>query len=321
MKRRDPTLLKYSLILLYKIIGKIYDKDKRIARRLPHYFPTYRSFAGESLNQILRYASSPRSFSPQGIVIEPTNHCNLKCKHCTAQTNDEERGYMDYEFYKRILDTNPQITCLMLSRYGEPFLHPRIFEMIEYAKGKNIYVFTYTNGVLLSEDKIDRIFASRLDEINFSVEGTGEEYEKNRGISYDILKRNLECLIDKRRTTGSKIRIGINMTEIDGKDDNAEAVKREWQGRVDYIDIGPLVGRRMSIRTASCRILWRNTVIRWDGTAFPCCIDMNSSLALGDLKTASLKEIFNGDKAVSLRESHLKRKFPEVCKYCGPIFG
>ncbi len=314
-------VLKLPLIAVYGLVGKIFNFDKRIAKRLPDYFPTYRSFFGELANQLLRCAGSARSFLPQGVVIEPTNNCNLKCAHCSARINGEPRGYMDYDFYKGILDANPQITCLMLSRYGEPFLHPRIFDMIEYAKKKGIYVLVYTNGSMVSPENIDRILASGLDEINFSMEGVGRQYEENRGIPYNKLRNIIDDLLKKRAVSGSKLKIGITIARIDSDDNGVDTVKREWGGKIDYIDVEPLIGTKSPERKASCRTLWRNAVVRWDGAVFPCCIDMKAELCIGDLKNSTLKEIFNSPKALSLRSSHLKGAFPEVCKYCDNIFG
>ncbi len=321
MKKPRVPAMKYPLLLIYRIVGIIFRQDGRIAKRLPDYFPTYRSFFGELLNQFFRLMGMPRSFQPQGVILEPTNSCNLKCEHCSARINEEKRGFMEYDFYTHIIDSNPQITCLMLSRYGEPLLHPRIFDMITYAKRKGIYVFLYTNGTLLSEKMSDMILSSGLDEIFFSLEGTGEDYEKNRGFQYEKLKDSMEHLIRKKETAGSDIKIGINVAGLDGIDRRLDAVRREWGDKVTYVETEPLIGTKSSPRDRSCRTLWRNAVIRWDGIVFPCCIDMNSSLAIGDAKKNTLKEIFNGPEALSLRRRHLEKRFPSVCKTCDKMFG
>lgn len=312
---------KYPLFLLYNLVGGVFSQDKRISGRLMLYFGTYRSFIGEFLNQILRYIGSPRSFLPQGILIEPTNLCNLKCGHCSTQRNNEQRGYMDFELYKSILDTNPQITCVILSRYGEPFLHPKIFEMIAYAKLKNIYVATYTNGTLLSHEKSDMVLKSGLDEIIFSLEGIDDGYEKNRGSSYEALREKMLYLIDARNSSGSNLRIGINTAKIAEGDDYIRKVQDGWHDKVDNIDIEPLIGDRSTPRKTKCRTLWRNAVVRWDGIVFPCCVDIKGSLAMGDIKKNTLREIFNGDKAIAIRKSHIEKEYPPVCRYCDAFFG
>ncbi|MEK6715215.1 MAG: radical SAM protein [Candidatus Omnitrophota bacterium] len=321
LEKRKMLLSKYPLLLIYRLISGIFSYDSRIARRLPNYFPAYRSFGVEFLNQFLRLIHSPKSFLPQGIVIEPTSYCNLRCKHCIPQAINEDRGYIDYELYKYILDDNPQLTCLILARNGEPFLHPRIFDLISLAKSKNIYVSLYTNGILVSDEKANRILSTGLDEINFSMEDIENGYEKNRGISYHKLKHNMGLLIKKRNQIRSSLKIGINIAVIEKDDYAVRAIQKEWDSQVDHIDVEPLMGEKISLRTKSCHTLWRNLVVRWNGIVLPCCIDMNSTLVMGDIKNNSLKEIFNSSNAKAIRESHIKNKFPPVCKYCDEFFG
>lgn len=314
-------LIKYPLAIIYYFAGLLFYQDRRITKRLYDYFPTYRSLVGEFLNQFYRCLGSPRSFLPQGIVIEPTNYCNLRCAHCTAQAVDERKGYMDYEFYKHILDDNPQLTCLILTTNGEPLLNPRICDMIAYAKSKGIYVSMYTNGILLNRKMADRISDTGLDEINFSLESTGEEYEKNRHVQYGALKQNIEYMIDKKKLMRSDLKIGLNVARTGDDDSSIRMVRNEWEGKVDHIDVEPLMGKRSFPRKTSCRTLWRNAVVKWDGVVLPCCIDMCSTLAMGDLKKNTLKEIFNNAKAIAIRKSHLDRKYPAVCAYCDILFG
>ncbi len=321
MQKAVLSLVRIPLAVIYRLIGPLFYQDEMIPKRLARYFPSYRSFLGESLNQLLRCMGSTRSFLPQGIIIEPTNCCNLKCNHCTTQRADEKKGYMDYDFYKTILDHNPQLTSIILTRNGEPLLHPNIFKMIRYAREKNIYVSIYTNGVLLSKEGRDGIFDSDLSEINFSMEGVGTEYERNRLVSYKTVKENLEYIIQRRNVLKSELVIGINVTKITDDDKAIKMIRKEWQERVDHIFVEPLMGRRPFPRTRACRTLWRNAVIRWDGTVLPCCIDVSSTLVLGDLKKDDLVQIFNGSQATAIRKSHLDGKFPPVCKLCDEISG
>lgn len=321
MKNAGKRIFKYPLILIYGLVGMMFREDERIARRLRDYFPTYRAFFIEFLNQFLRCIGSPRSFLPQGLLIEPTNCCNLRCRHCTPQVINEKRGYIDYGFYKKILDDNPQLICLILTMNGEPFLHPRIFDMIKYARDKNVYVAIYTNGVLLGREKADRVLDAGLNELIFSLEGIGEEFEKNRGASYDLVRQNMIYLVEARDTRKSELKIGINIARIDDSGANIRIINEAWGKKVDYIDTEPLMGRPAALRRASCRTLWRNAVVRWDGIVIPCCLDMENTLIMGDLKKNTLKEIFNGPEAVALRKSHLKGEYPPVCKYCSTHFG
>jgi radical SAM protein with 4Fe4S-binding SPASM domain len=295
-------VMKLPLLLFYSIVGNLYPEDDRIALRLFEYFPT-------------------SAYKVQGILIEPTNICNLKCRHCTTQSiPNNKKGNMSLNLFRKILDDNPQLTCIILTRNGEPFTHRYIFEMIRFARDKGIYVTVYTNGILLNEEKITRIFESDLSEINFSMEGVGDYYNYNRGKPYDAIKSVINRLIEERNKRGSRLKIGINAT-IAEDIRYANAVKKEWENIVDFVTIEPLMGNSRERRSSSCRTLWRNLVITWNGDVLPCCVDMYGKLLLGNVNRQSLREIFNGPKVKELRKRHLRSDFPKICSLCHPYHG
>ncbi len=45
---------------------------------------------------------------------------------------------MDFELFTHIIDENPGINRLSLNNWGESLAHKEIFQMIEYAKEKDI---------------------------------------------------------------------------------------------------------------------------------------------------------------------------------------
>jgi len=209
----------------YRIVGRVFAQDERIAKRLPRYFPTYRSAVKESLNQIWRLLGRDRGFDVQGIVVEPTDVCNLRCRHCAAQGKPRaKKGYMDLGLFKSILDDNPQLTCLILTRNGEPLVHPKVFEMVEYARMRGIFVTLYTNGTLLDSERIEKVFASGLSELDFSLEGIGEHYQKNRGRAYAALASTITKVLRERDRRGAPLRIGINTAII------AQGDRVAWNG-------------------------------------------------------------------------------------------
>ena len=254
-------------------------------------------------------------------MIEPTNICNLRCRHCSTQIIDNvKKGYMDFNLYKRIIDDNPQLTTIILTRNGEPFMHPRIFDMIRYATEKKIYVITYTNGLLLDDEMINNIFKSDLSEINFSMEGTGGYYRYNRSADYAVLESNIRKVLQVRDKKKSSLAVGI-AAAITGDPVHIKDIEEKWNKIVDYIMVEPLMGKKASPRKASCKTLWRNAAVAWDGRVVPCCIDMEDTLLLGNLQHMSFKEIINGPEARKIRKKHLQGNYPDVCKYCDPHFG
>jgi len=274
---------KLPLRLFYYAVGKLYREDHKIAMRLFRYFPTYRSSLVEIVNQLHRVFRRTSSCDVQGVQIEPTNICNLRCRHCTTQKgpNKTKKGFMSLELFKKIIDDNPQITCLILTLNGEPLVHRKIFDMIRYARDKGIYVSIYTNGMLLNDKNIPRIFESGLSEITFSMEGIGEYYEHNRGKPYEKIESIINKVLEERNKRGSPLIVVVNAT-FDEDIRHANIVKETWEGIVDYVMFEPLMGGSREQRTIPCRTLWRNLVVMWNGDVVPCCVDMYGNVPLPD---------------------------------------
>ena len=99
---------------------------------------------------------------PSNLFIEPTNLCNLKCRMCPQNDNENvERGFMDMETYRKVIDEslrNGKRTAIFFHKDGEPLLHDGLFEMIEYAVSKKAAYRTHlsTNAHLLNEERIKK---------------------------------------------------------------------------------------------------------------------------------------------------------------------
>lgn len=69
----------------------------------------------------------------------------------------------------------------------------------------------------------------------------------------------------------------------------------------------------MANRIPKCIVPWVYLDILPDGTVIPCC---SNSTELGDLKSQSFEEIWNGDKMNQFRLDMLKDNLPESCMFC-----
>ena len=92
-------------------------------------------------------------------------------------------GVMNLDFYKKIIDecvANGTKAITLASR-GEPTLHPKLSEMLEYASGKFLEIKLNTNATRLNEKLIRKILESQVNEVVYSVDESSEEkYEKIR---------------------------------------------------------------------------------------------------------------------------------------------
>jgi len=104
----------------------------------------------------------PRYYkAPPAIQIEPTNFCNAKCISCSAPRSSRNKGYMDFKFFKKIVDEASQIGTKRIDLYlhGEPLLHSGLIDMIRLIKRLGIKIQIATNGMLLNKKKRKDCFA------------------------------------------------------------------------------------------------------------------------------------------------------------------
>lgn len=112
---------------------------------------------------------------PAFAQIEPVGQCNLRCRMCPVAYRGEggpgkPSALMPYETFREIVDAFPALAELQLQGMGEPFLHPRFFEMVRYAVARGVTVSTNTNLTALSERRAAQCIASGLQTLHVSID-------------------------------------------------------------------------------------------------------------------------------------------------------
>ena len=82
--------------------------------------------------------------SPFAISIETNTNCNLRCPECPTgnSTLTRSTGKIDTTQFKSIVDSVYKKTFyLNLFLQGEPFMHPELATMAEYAVKKKMFVW------------------------------------------------------------------------------------------------------------------------------------------------------------------------------------
>tara|TARA_B100001027_G_scaffold215964_1_gene191089 strand:+ start:4522 stop:5856 length:1335 start_codon:yes stop_codon:yes gene_type:complete len=121
---------------------------------------------------------------PLSVDIEIAAICDLACPHCHREYLVTPDKIINEELYKNIVDQAVKIgvPSLKLIWRGEPLLHPKLKDLITYAKKSGILdVIINTNATNLDEKKAKEIIDSGLDTLIYSFDGgTKETYEKMR---------------------------------------------------------------------------------------------------------------------------------------------
>mgnify|MGYP000872159639 CR=1 FL=1 len=118
------------------------------------------------------------------LYIEPTTKCNFSCITCIRNSWEEEYENMEWGTFERIIKNIkelPNLEAVFLGGFGEPMMHPRIFDMIEVLKDLKLKVEMITNGSFLNEKVINQLIDLKLDGIFVSFDSPDEkEYNEIR---------------------------------------------------------------------------------------------------------------------------------------------
>ncbi len=269
---------------------------------------------------------------PTHIDIEVAVSCQMRCPMCRRKQmpTDLRYGMMDFDLYKKIIDesVNRGVYSVKLSWRGEPLLHPKIIQMVTYAKERGIRDVAFlSNGERLTQALAEGLVDAGLDWISISVDGIGETYDRIRWpeTSEGILKKvtMLKKYRDDVHRKKPLIRIQTIYAAIKNNPSKYFALWETIGDKVYVIADQARADNNPFPRDPSytCYEPWRRIVIGWDGIVPNCICDYDNLNPLGDVKTQTIYEIWHGNKFEQLRTQIRARKFREhaVCQECHDI--
>lgn len=282
------------------------------------------------------------------IAVHITQKCNLNCVYCNQ--HNQKIPDMDFEKFCRLADEAKKngIREITLAG-GEPFVHPQIFEMLNYCKSKNMKVCIYTNGTLIGEDTATRLamikglsLVFKLDSPFSYEEHVGSDvYKKVSGTitlctskdiksvaRINVTKKNIKHLrgiIKKSFELGAEPVIERHMPlKQDAQNRKLELNTKEWQKALkEYYECR---AKHLGVSTKSFQAYKNNQakivgykcfgfnstiVIRANGDAVPCGLALDE-LSVGNINKQPLSSILK--EYYNQRE--IWRKIPKECKNC-----
>lgn len=109
------------------------------------------------------------------LCFEIIEACPNECKFCSSNSCIDKKQVISFDDFKRVIDyfmSEGGIEELSLSG-GEPFLHPDLFKMVEYAKSFQIRTVLFTSGVKKSipfDEKTIKIVLNEMEKILEEIE-------------------------------------------------------------------------------------------------------------------------------------------------------
>lgn len=112
--------------------------------------------------------------------------CNLKCLHCGSDCRvDDIRLDMPFEDFERVIDEVSHIAnpndILVITTGGEPLVRKDIVECGKRISEKGFMWGMVSNGLLLTESKLNELIDAGLKTIAISLDGFAEDHNWLRG--------------------------------------------------------------------------------------------------------------------------------------------
>jgi MoaA/NifB/PqqE/SkfB family radical SAM enzyme len=164
---------------------------------------------------------------PEVLQIDIINKCNQSCMYCwihsklltISKSKEWHEQKMDFAFFKKIIDCAKETNTkeIRLCADGEPLLHPKFMDMVEYVKRQDMNLQIVTNGSLLSKKMIDRFFEIGVDKLQITISATNaKKYAKIHNSNekeFERLKENL-FYINKLKIKNNINKPFINLVNI-----------------------------------------------------------------------------------------------------------
>ena len=129
------------------------------------------------------------SFKLNSVYYYITGGCNLNCRHCwiTPDCTDTD---LDLQSIKNMINEIHDIGVRHIRiTGGEPFLRNDIFEIIRFARYKNIDITIETNGTFISTKEAEQLYKLRISGISVSIDGFDPgNHDEFRGVKGSFYK-------------------------------------------------------------------------------------------------------------------------------------
>jgi radical SAM protein with 4Fe4S-binding SPASM domain len=284
-----------------------------------------------------------RPHEPHLHQIEPTNHCPYTCVMCPRSKHMKRKtGFMDLGLYQKVMDEVATYAEPVRSReielfhFGESLLHPEIQGMVGYASDHGLKITLSVNGPQLNPGLAQGILEKAPYKIIVSLDGNDQEtYQAARGKNADFAKAlsNIETLISLRERMRSGTLISVRMIEMNINHEQVQAFQKRWEGKNIEVEIRQFFpwGEKEMVALGKvekyppfmpCPFPWQYLVVQWNGDVVACCRDYNAVNTMGNVKDATLKEIWNSSRYEDFRQQMASGEFKNnpICPECLAIY-
>jgi len=154
---------------------------------------------------------------PYHVHFQLTRRCNFRCLSCCVWKNEADlTSELKLEEIKILAENLRKIGVKSVALTGgEPLLRKDLFEIINIFKKNNFIVRLQTNGCLINEDFIEKIFSIGLDDIYVSLDSLKPDiFTKINGLENENIFYKVVENIKKTSVIAKKYGVGVFLTTV-----------------------------------------------------------------------------------------------------------
>jgi radical SAM protein with 4Fe4S-binding SPASM domain len=280
--------------------------------------------------------------TPIHIFIDPSAACNFQCQFCfNADKSRTHHEIMPFSLFTKIIDDLKgfphRLKAIRLYGFGDPLMNRRLSDMVKYTKeaGVTDFVEFTTNGWWLEPDVNRRLVSAGLDAITISVPGLNEKKIKEicgRDVDLFSYIRNVADFYDHK----GNCRVHVKLTNYDLTQGDVALFYELFGDICDEISIDNVVpiwpnlkgdlkvpDKNIYMREIEpvkvCPYIFYHITIHATGEVSTCFTDWDRQNILGNVKTESVVDIWNGEKLRARRINMLEGFKEGICVGCNQL--
>ncbi len=210
---------------------------------------------------------------------------------------------------------------IQLHGYGDPLIDRNMPEYVKLLSERGFCSYFSCNPANINMDKTVQMFENGLDYIKYSIESVDDDIHKSiRGEASNFTEsyQRICRLLELKQARNYKTVVVITMLDLNRKNQTEEyqRLKQAFAGKDVYIYIKSedqqwyrqdYHGTKSIHWSEFCKHAWMSMTIKSNGEATMCMEDYDNEIILGDARTESLYDIWNGAKYREFRHDHVVR--------------
>lgn len=271
---------------------------------------------------------------PAHVDIELSSICQLNCPMCYTTTDYYRervtKRLIDFSLFKEVIDECQKynLYSVRFSWRGEPLLHPKIIEMLKYAKAAGIKEVSFlSNGEHLTPEIIDGLITNELDWITISFDGLYEMYEKYRApLKFEETIEKLKLLQRRKKELGIPKPVLKVQTVWDAIEKDPDEYFQFMSRIADEVAFNPVKDKHYYNefdiehykQDYVCPRIWQRMYVSSSGNIGCCLSDVYEDYTIGNIQEMSLYEAWHGEKFADIRQKHrTNERFAfSICRRC-----